>query len=150
MRNRIGSSSPNAMPRILLIEEEQNLRYSMALMLKQAGCVVNLIGGVMEAAALLKKNQGGQDAFDLFIVDLGDASGEACRGLVEWFDGEGILVPYLVLVEDVGDRAGEYLTENGCLACISKPFEPSTLLNAVCRAIGREWIMDQSGVASWR
>ncbi|MFZ5776131.1 MAG: response regulator [Thermodesulfobacteriota bacterium] len=142
MESRRKALAPRIPPRILLAEEEDGLRHSMALMLKQAGCTVGLARGVMEAARLLRESQGSMAAYDLFIVDLGDATAESCRLLVEWFDGEGIVVPYLVIYEDAGDRAVGYLAENGCLACISKPFEPNALLQGVRRAIGREWQPD--------
>ncbi|MHB1183104.1 MAG: response regulator [Desulfobulbia bacterium] len=122
---------------ILLTENRPNLQHSLGLMLKQADYRVSLAENTEEAVALLKTLANTPDPVDLLIVDLDSASPEACVAFMHALSGSTLAIPYLVLAEDIRDTTGDALKKHGCLACITKPFEPATLLRSVHEALDR-------------
>lgn len=122
---------------ILLTENRPNLRHSLGLMLKQADYRVSLAENTEDAVALLKTLDNTQDPVDLLIVDLDSASPEACAAFMHALSASNLAIPYLVLAEDIRDTTGDALKNHGCLACITKPFEPATLLRSVQEALDR-------------
>ena len=122
---------------ILLTENRPNLQHSLGLMLKQADYRVSLAENAEDAVVLLKTLANTPDPVDLLIVDLDSASPEACAAFMHALSGSTLAIPYLVLAEDIRDTTGDALKKHGCLACITKPFEPATLLRSVHEALDR-------------
>ena len=62
---------------------------------------------------------------------------DACRTFMQTLSASALTVPYLILAEEIPDQTVDVLKKNGCLACITKPFEPQTLLRRVDEALNR-------------
>lgn len=122
---------------ILLAESRPNLQHSLGLMLKQADYRVSLAENTEEAVALLKTLANTMDSVDLLIVDLDSASPETCAAFMHALSASALAIPYLVLAEDIRDTTSDALKKHGCLACITKPFEPAILLRSVHKALDR-------------
>ncbi len=120
---------------ILLTENRPNLQHSLGLMLKQADYRVSFAENTEDAVAQLKTLDNTPDPVDLLIVDLDSASPEACAAFMHALSASAFAIPYLVLAEDIRDTTGDALKKHGCLACITKPFEPATLLRSVHEAL---------------
>lgn len=127
---------------ILLTENRLNLQHSLGLMLKQADYRVSLAENTEAAVALLKTLACTRDPVDLLIVDLDSASPEACAAFMHALSGSALAIPYLILAEDIRETTGDALKKHGCLACITKPFEPATLLRSVQEALDRRQQQD--------
>jgi len=122
---------------ILLAESRPNLQHSLGLMLKQADYRVSLAGSTEEALTLARALHNTQDSVDLLIVDLNSTSPEACRSFRRSLSANAFTIPYLVLAEEFQDQAVDALKRHGCLACITKPFQPETLLRSIHDAFAR-------------
>lgn len=122
---------------ILLAESRPNLQHSLGLMLKQADYRVSLAETTEEALTLAKALKNTPEAVALLIVDLDSASLETCRAFMQTLSASGLAIPYLVLAEEMHDQAGEALKNHGCLACITKPFEPEALLRSARHIFAR-------------
>ncbi|MFA6465884.1 MAG: response regulator [Desulfurivibrionaceae bacterium] len=122
---------------ILLAESRPNLQHSLGLMLKQADYRVSLANTTEEALTLARALRNTKTPIDLLIVDLDSTSPEACRAFRRSLSAAAFSLPYLVLAEEFQDQAAEALKRHGCLACITKPFEPETLLRSVGVALER-------------
>jgi len=116
---------------ILLAESRPNLQHSLGLMLKQADYWVSITKTTEEALTLAKALRNTPEAVGLLIADLDSASPEACRAFMRTLSASGLAIPYLILAEEIHDHAVDALKKHGCLACITKPFEPKTLLQSV-------------------
>lgn len=119
---------------ILLAENRPNLQHSLGLMLKQADYRVSFAETTEEALILSRTMNNTPEAVGLLIVDLDSASPEACRAFMKTLSASGLAIPYLILAEEIHDQAVNALKNHGCLACITKPFEPETLLRSVGNA----------------
>jgi DNA-binding response OmpR family regulator len=122
---------------VLLAESRPNLQHSLGLMLKQAVYRVSLASTTEEALTLARALRNTKTPIDLLIVDLDSTSPETCRAFRRSLSASAFSLPYLVLAEEFQDQAAEALKRHGCLACITKPFEPETLLRSVGFALGR-------------
>lgn len=119
---------------ILLAESRPNLQHSLGLMLKQADYRVSFAETTEEALILARTLTNTPEAAGLLIADLESASPEACRAFVQTLSASTLAIPYLILAEEIHDQAVDALKTHGCLACITKPFEPETLLRSVNNA----------------
>lgn len=119
---------------ILLAESKPNLQHSLGLMLKQADYRVSIAETTEDALILARTINNTPETVDLLIADLDSASSEACRAFMHTLSASGLTIPYLILAEEIHDQAVDALKNHGCLACITKPFEPETLLRRVDNA----------------
>ena len=119
---------------LLLAENRPNLQHSLGLMLKQADYRVSLAETTEEALTLARTLGNTREPVDLLIVDLDSASPEACRAFMHALSASDLAIPYLVLAEEIRDQTMDTLKKHGCLACITKPFQPETLLSSVHHA----------------
>jgi len=122
---------------ILLAGGKENLRHSISLMLKQAEYRVSLAGTVKEALTLIHALRNSSEAVDLLITDLDFACSGPYRDLLTGVAAGNLTPPFLIIVEEVEERTADTLREHGCLACITRPFEPETLLGSIRAALGR-------------
>ena len=122
---------------ILLAESRPNLQHSLGLMLKQADYRVSLAETTEEALILARTLTNTPEAVDLLIADLESASPEACRTFIQTLSASTLAIPYLILAEEIHDQAVDALRNHGCLACITKPFEPETLLRSMDNAFNQ-------------
>ncbi len=122
---------------ILLAENRPNLQHSLGLVLKQAEYRVSLAETTEEALSMASALHSTPDSVDLLIVDLDSASPEACRLFMQTLSTSTLAIPYLVLAEEIHDQTSDTLKTHGCLACITKPFQPETLLRSVRHVFAR-------------
>ena len=122
---------------ILLAEGRTNLQYSLGLMLKQANYRVSIASTTEEGMAMAKTLQNTPEAVDLLIADLDSASSETCSAFLHTLSASTLAIPYLVLAEEICGQTADALKRHGCLACITKPFEPETLLRNINDALTR-------------
>ncbi len=120
---------------ILLSEGEENLRHSIALMLKQARYQVSVADSVTEALTTMRRLQDTPAAIDLFIADMDSGPDKSPLGFLEGLAHGDIPVPFLVLAEDVEASTVQRLMAQGCRACLTKPFTPELLLRSVQQAL---------------
>ena len=122
---------------ILLVESRPNLQHSLCLILKQADYQVSLAGSTEEALTLARALHNTQKSVDLLIVDLDSPLPEACRAFRRSLSANAFTLPYLVLAEEFQDQTTDAFKRHGCLACITKPFEPEILLRNIDDAMTR-------------
>jgi len=120
---------------ILLVESRPNLQHSLCLILKQADYRVSLAVSTEEALILARSLHNTQESVDILIVDLNSTSPEACRSFRRSLSANAFTLPYLVLAEEFQDQAIDALKKHGCMACITKPFEPKILLQNIDDAL---------------
>lgn len=120
---------------ILLIESKPNLQHSLSLMLKQEDYRVSLADSKEEALSVARDLADNPEGVDLMIVDLDSTTHEACQIFMHALSASGITIPYLILAEELEDQSIDALKKHGCLACITKPFEPAALLRSVHEAL---------------
>ncbi len=120
---------------ILLTENEQGLQNVLMLMLKQAAYQVSTAEGPLEAIEIVNKLAQTTNAIDLFITDMDIVSAEGCKKFIDMLKQAHISTPYLVIAEDAEDAMISQLMAHGCRACISKPFEPTTLMENIESAL---------------
>lgn len=124
-------------PHLLLAESRPNLQHSLTLMLKQAGYRVSLAADMKDAVAQVNGLANTPERVALLIADLDSASPEACAGVIQRLSSSTLALPYLVLTKEISGQMVEALKNHGCLACITKPFEPQILLRSVYEALNR-------------
>jgi len=120
---------------ILLVESKPNLQHSLSLMLKQEDYRVSLADTREEALAVAGNLANDPQGVDLMIVDLDSTTHEACQSFMHALSVCGLAIPYLILAEEIEDQSIDAFKEHGCLACITKPFEPAALLRSVHKAL---------------
>ncbi len=120
------------MAKVLLVDDQANLRRSTAILLEQEGHVVHQAGNVSEAVALL-----GSTDIDIVLTDVrmdGDADGRALLGTIKsrWADIEVVLITAFATIDDAVEaiKAGAY-------DYLTKPLDPARLLITVRRAAER-------------
>ncbi len=122
---------------ILLAEGRPNLQHSLGLMLKQADYRVSVANTTEEAMTMAKAVHNNPETIDLLIADLDSASIETCRAFMHTLSASTLAIPYLVLAEEICDHTAEALKRHGCMACITKPFEPEILLQSIEDALNQ-------------
>ncbi|MBU4118761.1 MAG: response regulator [Proteobacteria bacterium] len=120
---------------ILLVESKPNLQHSLSLMLKQEDYRVSLADTKEEALAVARVLASNSEGVDLMIVDLDSTTHEACQTFMHALSASGLNIPYLILAEEIEDQSIDAFKNHGCLACITKPFEPAALFRSVHEAL---------------
>jgi DNA-binding NtrC family response regulator len=120
------------MIRVLLVDDQANLRRSTAILLEQDGCVVHQVSSVAEATTLL----GALDV-DVVLTDVrmdGDADGRALLTIIKrrWPDIEVVLITAFATINDAVEAI-----KSGAYDYLSKPLDPARLLIIVRRAAER-------------
>jgi two-component system, NtrC family, response regulator HydG len=120
------------MTKVLLVDDQANLRRSTAILLEQDGCVVHQAGGAAEATAILASAD-----VDVVLTDVrmdGDADGRALLGSIKARspDIEVVLITAFATIADAVEaiKAGAY-------DYLTKPLDPARLLLTVRRAAER-------------
>jgi two-component system response regulator MprA len=119
-------------PRVLLIEDDEAIRYVVSEALTDDGCLVRAVGGGREALALLEGWRPDVIMLDLMLPDMdGWAFRAAQRDL-----GRGADIPLILCT--ASRQAAAAAADLGAAAVLAKPFDLPDLLVAVARAAGRE------------
>jgi DNA-binding NtrC family response regulator len=117
---------------ILIADDEEGLRFSLASILEMEGYSVQTAGDGFEALELVKKN-----AFDIAFFDIrmpGMNGVEAFKKIKEI--GSEIIV-VMMTAYAMNDLIKEAIKE-GAFACISKPFEIEDVINTVKEISGKK------------
>ena len=114
---------------VLIVEDEEPLRISMAIALKRGGYDVAEAGTVRAAVALLE-----QEAFDLVVSDLRLPDGDG----LEVLRHAGELVPdarVLIMTAYGTVKTAVEAMQGGAFDFVQKPFAPEQLMHRVERAL---------------
>jgi two-component system response regulator MtrA len=122
------------MARILLAEDEADIRRLITLKLEQAGHVVRAFGD--GAAALADARQHAPDLAVLDVVMPGMSGLEVCQGLRQ--DPATAAVPVIILTARVQQGDVDAGLAAGASEYIAKPFSPRELAMRVSALLGRE------------
>lgn len=123
----------NAPKKILIIEDEKELAFGLATLLKPQGYLIIAAYDSLFGISLAHKEKP-----DLIILDLGLPAGggfyvlENLKGSVKTFD-----IPVLVLTAQQGVDLEERVKKAGAVAYFQKPFDPESLSGKIKEILGR-------------
>ncbi len=115
---------------ILLAEDESNMRRSITLLLKRAGCKTTTVKNGEEVLAAIKSCAHRSEPIDLVLCDLslpGMSGIDVANGLRKI----GINIPFLVMTGFIDRETGEELEKHGLHHVIFKPFDIKELIDKV-------------------
>jgi DNA-binding NtrC family response regulator len=120
------------MTKVLLVDDQANLRRSTSILLEQDGYLVHQAANAADATTMLASAD-----IDVVLTDVrmdGDADGRALLGVIKtrWPDIEVVLVTAFATIDDAVEaiKAGAY-------DYLTKPLDPARLLITVRRAAER-------------
>lgn len=118
--------------RVLLVEDEDDIREIAALSLEMGGWSVTAVAdGPSAVRAAL------QDPPDAVLLDVMMPGQDGPTALAA-MRGEGVTAPVVFLTAKAQAREREHLLSLGAVAVLAKPFDPLTLADDVCAALGWE------------
>jgi DNA-binding response OmpR family regulator len=117
--------------KILLAEDEENLRFSLANILEDAGWEVAEASDGEEARKILEKD-GGKD-IDMLALDIQMPKMNGLE-LLDWLDSKDIRKPTLIMTGFGSRQLLLEIIKRGCDEYIDKPFTPGEFMAAVDRA----------------
>jgi CheY-like chemotaxis protein len=122
--------SPGTARRVLVIEDEEDFRETLALVLEREGLDVTAVAN--GAAAI---QAAGQRRFDLVITDLGmpGLSGADTIAALRVIDAE---LPVIVSTGYVSDELSDECRSRGAGNFLRKPFDLDELIGMVQRVLG--------------
>lgn len=126
----VSDAAPLAGTRVLVIDDYDDGRELMVLILEGAGATVSAVGGAHEAIALLTTH-----AFDVLVSDIAmpDMDG---YDLITKLRADGITTPAIAITAFVRASPRRAL-DAGFQMFLTKPLQPSVLCDAVARLAGR-------------
>ena len=130
------NGSKTSLGKILLVEDEESVRYSLELALSTSGYNVTTASDGVKGLAWVMATSRFTDTFDLMIMDvmMPMMNGISLLGKLNHFK---VTIPTLVIT---GCSDAETLTkirESGAVDILKKPFEPDDLLAKVGEILGR-------------
>src|SRR5947207_3246863 len=130
-RDRGQCRRPESMLRVLVVDDEKNIRSTLALALEGMGCAVGLAATAESALA-----QAGREAFDLALVDLKLAQGSGLDLIPRLIaENPGLDVVVITAYATI-DTAVEAM-RRGALDYLPKPFTPAQIRHLVERTAER-------------
>lgn len=118
---------------ILLYQENESLRMSMYLMLKQAGYNVLPSSSFKNTVDLLKQLQGSPQNIHLIITDFSFSCSEENEEH-DLHDLADFMLPLVVITNSDDEK----FTQSCCAEYVSKPLEAQTLMDSVSTALSRQ------------
>jgi CheY-like chemotaxis protein len=123
--------------RILLVDDEEEFRFSAGVALRQAGYRIDVAGDGPEALEKILGSQEGTEPFDLLVLDI-RMPGMSGTELIDELRSRDISLPVFVMT-CFGDKALlDELEGKGCRALIEKPFRPRDLVDRIASLLGGE------------
>ena len=113
---------------ILLVNSDQDVRFTLMLLLKRSGYAVVEAASGQEAVKILRAARRTGAAIDLMVADL-DMEGTSGAGLAEEIERAGFILPILILTGCVVSRRDTLRLRKW--TCLPKPFDVSALLDRV-------------------
>lgn len=117
------------MRRVLLVDDEANMRRILGVLLAEDGCTVSEAKGVKEAVGKLESA-----AFDLVITDQKMPDGDGMAVLTTCRDIDATL-PVILLTAHATIELAVHAMRQGAFDFITKPFDPEAVRVAVGRAL---------------
>ncbi|MDB6108626.1 MAG: Transcriptional regulatory protein ZraR [Pedosphaera sp.] len=128
----------NALPTVLVVDDEKNMRLSLKTVLADEGYKVQAVESAEEALTVL-----GQEEFLMVITDarLGGMSGYELIAKVHtrWVD-----LPILMITAYATPKLAVEAIKAGAFDYLAKPFAPEELLHAVSRCAERHRLLHQN------
>jgi DNA-binding response OmpR family regulator len=127
---------------ILVIDDDDNLRHTLVIILENAGLSVTPAATGHDALCKLK-----QLSFDLILLDfdLLDASGRALLGVLRQLYSR---TPVVVLTGQSYPNLAVELQQLGTRGCLSKPVDPECILTRVLAMLRERLIPDSAADVS--
>jgi two-component system response regulator FixJ len=125
--------------KILVVDDEDCVASMMRLMLSDAGFQTETARSGEDAVLLIKSALSANCTFDIVITDI-CMPGISGIQLVEELRRDGLDVPVVAMSGAFDDEALTRLSRHGCSVFLSKPFERTTLLEAINVETGRSRI----------
>jgi DNA-binding response OmpR family regulator len=120
--------------RVLLIDDDEDLRVAMRLALKSSGIASDSYGSCDAAMAAMAESDARPDAI---LLDLHlDGAGTTPEAFISWLRS-GRLGDVPVLLVTAAHNAATRTRELGANGYLAKPFDVGTLLQRVATLIGR-------------
>ncbi len=126
------------MARVLVVDDEANLRTILALLLLEDGHQVTEAAGVREATSLV-----GSGPFDLVITDQKMPDGEGLEVLAAAREADPTL-PVVMLTAFASVELAVEAMRRGAFDFVTKPFQPDVLRAAVRRACERARLLREN------
>jgi CheY-like chemotaxis protein len=115
---------------ILLVDDEEEFRFSAGVALRQAGYRIDMAGDGREALEKILVSREGTEPFDLLVLDI-RMPGMSGTELIDELRSRDISLPVFVMT-CFGDKALlDELGSKGCRAVIEKPFRPRDLVDRI-------------------
>lgn len=128
-----GSAISGKSKRILLLEDESDLKYSLEFVLTLAGYSVDTAQDGLQARDLLRKSF---QPYDLLITDI-QVPGMTGLELLDEIKELGIELPVLTITGFGDKEMVVELLRRGCSEYLDKPFKPAELVDIVGKVIAR-------------
>jgi CheY-like chemotaxis protein len=121
--------------RVLYVEDDEDTRSMMVLLLETAGATVAAVASADDAVAIL-----GREQADVLVSD-GGLPGQDGWGLIEqirtWSRARGGKIPAIAVTGSASPADVAHSLQAGFDAHISKPIDVSELLRTMARLVGR-------------
>ena len=121
-------------PRILLVDDEEDFRFSASVALRKAGFEVIEAADGKGALSSIHVSRSDGIGIDLLLTDL-RMPGLCGRDLLEALEETGIDIPVIAMSGYFDDTLREELARRGCTEFMEKPFEPDDLVMRVMQML---------------
>lgn len=124
----------DATPRILLVDDEADFRFSASIALRKAGFEVIEAEDGKEALSMIRNFRSDGRGIDLLLTDL-RMPGLSGLELLEALGEDGIDIPVIAITGYGNDSLRADLEAKGCNEFMEKPFEPDDLVMRVRKVL---------------
>ena len=130
----LGGDQVDATPRILLVDDEADFRFSASIALRKAGFEVIEAEDGKEALSMIRNFRSDGRGIDLLLTDL-RMPGLCGLELLEALGEDGIDIPVIAITGYGNDSLRADLEAKGCNEFMEKPFEPDDLVMRVRKVL---------------
>jgi len=129
-----------SMGRVFVVDDEEHVRKTIGLVLKQGGYEVLEAADGEEAMAMIQSYPTGFSVQAIICdIQMPKVNG---NDLISFIRAKLPLIPIIVLTGRPNVRGAAFLFKQGVVDYLIKPAQPQTLLDAVGRAIGEQAVFD--------
>jgi FixJ family two-component response regulator len=129
-----------SMGKVFIVDDEEHVRKTVGLVLRQGGYEVLEAADGEEAIAVIQSYPAGFPVQAIICdIHMPKVSG---NDLVSFIRAKLPLIPIIVLTGHPNVRGAAFMFKQGVVDYLIKPAQPQTLLDAVGRAIGEQAVFD--------